>query len=491
MAVGTAAKQPVGGTDERRVRRGLRRSSSEAPTWLVYAALALLAWVPLPIGGHAKWAAALAPALVGVLLLAWLYVSWRRTLPLYTPFVLSLSALLVMGVAAWSLLQVTPGILPVEWNHPIWDAAKTNGLEVDGVVSLSRTAWLDALLRLLGGCGMFLLAFALAQREAQARRLLNAILAIVTGYAAFGLAQEFTGWRLSGSDAYRASVVSTFVNRNHFATYASLGLIIALGLMLEPLLRAVRAKQGFWTIWAVAQAIATVFEERRLPLIAAVVILLAVIGSASRGGILSLAGAVVFLLAIVFFAGRAKRSTKVIASIATLGAGLLVVSLTGEVLLERLQALFAVEGEASASARLQAWAMTLDAIAQRPWLGHGHGAYLEVFYLHGGPELGSMGLWTHAHNDYLQLAAELGIPAAVALVLAYLLVWGQCLGSMFTRHRRQIYPLVAATVGVLVGLHAITDFSLLMPAVAMTFAAILGIGCAQASRRTTDRSTGG
>lgn len=45
--------------------------------------------------------------------------------------------------------------------------------------------------------------------------------------------------------------------------------------------------------------------------------------------------------------------------------------------------------------------------------------------------------------------------------------------------RRRRYPLVASTTGVLVGLHAFTDFSLLMPAVAMTFATIPGIGCAQ------------
>jgi O-antigen ligase len=489
MAVGTAAGQTARGSGERRPREGARRSSSEAPAWLSYATIALLAWLPLPIGGYADWAAALAATLTGLLLLAWLTVAWRRSLLLAMPRVLPLSALLVMGAAAWSVLQAVPGVLPPEWNHPIWEQARQAGLEVEGVVSLSRTAWYDALLRLLAACGMFLLAFGLAQREAQARRLLQAILAIVTTYAVFGLLQELTGFRLSGSDAYRASVVSTFVNRNHFATYANLGLIIALGLMIEPLLRGDATQQGRWTM-RVAQAIGTVFEERRLPLMAAVVILLAVIGSDSRGGILSLAGAVAFLLALVFLAGRAKRSTKVMASIATLGAGLLVVWLTGDVVIERFQALLAVEGEASANARLQAWAMTLDAIAQRPWLGYGHGAFLEVFYLHGGPELGAIGIWDHAHNDYLQLAVELGLPAAGALVLAYLLLWGQCVAGVFLRQRRQTYPLVAATAGVLVALHAIVDFSLLMPAVAMTFAALLGIGCAQAIPRS-DRSAGG
>jgi hypothetical protein len=50
---------------------------------------------------------------------------------------------------------------------------------------------------------------------------------------------------------------------------------------------------------------------------------------------------------------------------------------------------------------------------------------------------------------------------------------------VITRPHQRLYPLVASAAGVLVALHAVTDFSLLMPAVALTFAAILGIGCAQ------------
>ena len=131
--------------------------------------------------------------------------------------------------------------------------------------------------------------------------------------------------------------------------------------------------------------------------------------------------------------------------------------------------------------RIAAWEMTLQAIAERPLLGYGHGAYQELFFLAHGPEFGRTGIWDHAHNDYLQAAAELGLPAAGALWLALLLLWGLCLTGAVAR--RRLYPLVASTAGVLVGLHALTDFSLLMPAVAMTFAAILGIGCAQS--RTT------
>jgi O-antigen ligase len=329
------------------------------------------------------------------------------------------------------VLQVTPGVLPATWNHPIWAEVAAYGLEVEGVVSLNRSASFDALLRLLAACGMFVLAFALAQREAQARQLLMALLVIITGYALFGIAQELTGWRISGSAAYRGNIVSTFVNRNHFATYANLGLVIALGLMIEPLLRGDAA--GTSVSPGVAQAIATIFEERRYPLMAAVIILLAVVGSASRGGLLSLIGAGLFLLLIMFLVSRATRGTKLLGRAATLGGGGLLVWLTGDVLIERFQVIFAAETLGDVDVRIQAWEMTLQAIAERPLLGYGHGAYQEMFFLCTAPSSGRAGIFDHAHNDYLQAAAELGLPAAGALWLALLLVWGLCLVGAIAR----------------------------------------------------------
>lgn len=67
---------------------------------------------------------------------------------------------------------------------------------------------------------------------------------IIVNDLGMAIAQALTGWRLSGNDAYRASVVSIFVNRNHFANDANLGLVSALGLMLEPFLRAMRRGKG-------------------------------------------------------------------------------------------------------------------------------------------------------------------------------------------------------------------------------------------------------
>jgi O-antigen ligase len=488
-SAGTAGSGDDGDTrhsrarDRRRIISAIRSPAGNRVLIMVhYTTIALLAWLPLPIGGHADWAASLSVSLVGLLLLVWCVVAWRFSVTLNVPLVLPPAALLIVGVVGWSVLQATPGILPAGWIHPLWVEAAADGLPVEPTVSLNRSASFDALNRLLGTCGMFLLAFALAQRETQARQLLLAILAIVTVYAALGILRQLIGWRLGEGPSHGGNVVSTFVNRNHFATYANLGLVIALGLMLEPLLRGKVTKQGHVGA-RIAQAIASIFEERRRALVAAVVILLASIGSASRGGLLSLAGAGFFLLAIMFLVSRAKHGTKFLAVAASLGLGGLLVWLTGDALLSRFETILAADTLGEVDGRIAAWKMTLAAIAERPLLGYGHGAYQELFLLKHDPELGRIGIFDHAHNDYLQAVAELGLPAAGALLIALLMLWGLCIAGAVTRRRRLLYPLVASASGVLVGLHAVTDFSLLMPAVAMTFAAILGIGCAQSRPR--------
>lgn len=464
------------GSSRRKSRRG-RGGTGELPRPLLFATVALLAWVPLPIGGQPDWAASLAASLVAALLLAWCVLASRRPLVPHVPVVLLPAAVLIALVGAWSLLQVTPGLLPEAWSHPIWARAASAGLDVEGVVSLDRSGSGDALMRLLAACGMFLLAFVLARREGDARLLLGSILAIVTAYAAFGLVDQLLAWRFAGGAGFQSTVSSTFINRNHFATYANMGIVAALGFILEPLLRgpaeASRERLGR----RVAAAITLVIEERRYPLIAAAILLLATIGSNSRGGFLSLLGAAAFVLLLVLLVSRVRLATKlwtILASLAGLG---LVLWLTGATLLERFGALDLGDGES----RLLAWQMTLDAIRERPLLGYGHGAYVEIYYLLHDAALG-FGVFDHAHNDWLQTAAELGLPAALALWLAVALVWGLCVTGALTRRRRRLYPLVGAGAGCLVALHAVTDFSLLMPAVALTFAALLGIGCAQGTK---------
>jgi hypothetical protein len=51
---------------------------------------------------------------------------------------------------------------------------------------------------------------------------------------------------------------------------------------------------------------------------------------------------------------------------------------------------------------------------------------------------------------------------------------------VFRRKRDRIFPLAAVGATLLVGLHALVDFSIQIPAVAMYYSFILAMGCAQA-----------
>ena len=79
----------------------------------------------------------------------------------------------------------------------------------------------------------------------------------------------------------------------------------------------------------------------------------------------------------------------------------------------------------------------------------------------------------------MQLAFELGIPAAIFLVLAIAAVAVRCLWGVYNRRRDIAYPALAIAATVLVGAHALINSSLQVPAVTALFALMLGIGYSQ------------
>ena len=95
-----------------------------------------------------------------------------------------------------------------------------------------------------------------------------------------------------------------------------------------------------------------------------------------------------------------------------------------------------------------------------------------------------------AHNTYLEHAAELGLLATAALYLEPVLLFAYCVRGVFARRKDQVFPLVAACATVLVAVHALVYFGLQIPAVAVTYAAILGTGVAQGVPSARKREPG-
>jgi len=443
--------------------------------------LALLVWAPVPYASNRPWAWALLSALLGLALLLAAIGTLLARERVRLPAVAWVAGGCFLAAVGWGFLQGTPGILPEEWAHPIWREVAETGLTVRPVVGLSAENARDNGMRLLAYAAAFLLAFLFGRESGRARTILAVILAVTTLEAAYGLLNHFAGWDTvlweDEPKAYAGSVTGTFVNRNNFATYVNLGLLIGLAFLLESLLRAASGEEVRRLVLALFERI---LGRRVLLLLSLLLLATASLLTGSRGGFLSLAAAFLVFLLLGFLVTRPRpsRAVATVAVVLLLVAGLLAVS--GDVVWERLMAT-----DETGGSRTVIFALALDMIAERPWLGHGLGSFEQAFLMHRDERFGVV--FDKAHNTYLEHATELGIPATVLLYTGPILLFGYTLRGLFRRRRNQIFPLVAVTATVLVAVHALVDFSLQMPAVAVTYAAILGVGVAQSERRSRGR----
>jgi O-antigen ligase len=440
------------------------------------ALLWLVALAPLPLGANRPWAWSLAALIVAGLLLA----SLHRGSPLaVSPARLRLPVALFVVACLYILLQLVP--LPAAVRVPEWElAARLLDMDVRRSISLTPDMGLVALTRLLLYGGVFWLALQAFRPGDAADRAMLVLALVVGAYALAGVIGYALGnrWVLWFEKwAHQDSLSGTFANRNHFATMVGLGLICALGVCARRAAAALaRHGHGAWADMLTGVRLSTMVVVATLP-----IDIVALLLSRSRAGVAASAmAAAAFLCGAVWRLGlgRLAASALLLLSLLTLG---LYSGLSGEGLRERLAIL---AGDEQVDVRFPLFARTLEAIAARPWLGSGYGSYEDAFRPFRQPPLELH--FEHAHNTYLELAVELGIPMAVTLALVPLLLVLRA-GSALRREGPTLYyGWAAACAGLLVGLHALVDFSLQIPAVGMLFATILGIGCAQSWGRRED-----
>ena len=383
--------------------------------------------------------------------------------------------------AFWAFLQSVPlGIDALV--HPTWHLLETIGEPRPGLIGLDAAATRDAAMRFLAYGAAFWVAWWTARDRAIARRLLLAVVVIATCYAAYGLVNHFAGirWILPGVERISLwRLQSTFVNPNNCATFVNIGLIAALAFMLEPLFgHAPRdgARRGF------AKVLESVFDRRGGLLAVAILILAsASLLTGSRGGLVSLIITLAFVALLVMRqtgAGLAVR-IGVLVAIAMAFAGL--VSLSGQHSLGRMTLAMGLD-----DMRVGIFELTGSMIADRPLLGHGYGNFETAFMAYRDERF--LAVVDKAHNTYLEHIAELGIPMALVLYMALSVLVLELIKGLRRRKRDRIYPFTALACTVLVATHSLVDFSLQIPAVAITYAAVLAVGVAQ-SRSSRDTTT--
>lgn len=460
-------------------------ASSPAVRWIFWGLVAVVVLAPLPLGSNRPLPGALLVAATGSLLILWsLYLALTKESiragalrPLLAP------AVLYTLVLVWILLQwlPLPSILAEinpSWGDPLWaEASQALGLSLPARISIDPAATLEGGLRLLAYAGIFWLTFQLTRDPARAAQARIAIIAAGAAYSLYGLFAFFGGeaWLLGEVGANSPdALTSSFVNRNSFATFAGLTLLAAMSLFLERIRHLLALERPL---------------RRKFPLIvehmvlqsgwltgAILVIALALFLTVSRGGIfasLFALGALVLLQ----LPGRRSAARRPLGFVVLIIVGVAVVAGGGS-LIDRLERNgFSLETDL----RTAIFSTTIVAIETAPLKGTGFGTYEQAIEPYRANDPNIFTRWEKAHNTYLENALELGLPAALALNLAILLLARTAFQGVRARRRFKGFPALGVAATLLVGLHAFVDFSLQIPAVAVLYAFIMGLAIAQSS----------
>lgn len=200
-----------------------------------------------------------------------------------------------------------------------------------------------------------------------------------------------------------------------------------------------------------------------------VVLAVALLLTGSKGGLLA-AVAVVIVLAIAL----PQPGTRAGRWMPWLAAGGLIVAaglaLALPPISTRVVAAFTTQSH-SIAFRYYTWRGTLNMIAARPVWGFGPGSFAYIY-----PRFAQAGFTRMAHQSFLQIAGESGIPSLIALLTAIAAIVVVAIRRLRAASRAQ-RALLAAALAAVVGflIHNLVDYSWYCPAVAITLWALLGL----------------
>ena len=306
--------------------------------------------------------------------------------------------------------------------------------------------------------------------------------------AIFGLTQSFTSptkvyWirELNQSTAF-----GPFINRHHFAGYMELTIALPLGLLF---------------------AGAVDKEKRIIYLFIAGLMGVALVMTASRGGVISLVAEVLFLVVVTAIwrrpterrrrGQRSHRLKRVAGRLGMAGALLFglflgVILLGGEFSINRF--IDSVNTDDPTTGRSHFWSVTVDIIKAHPFLGTGLGAF-GVIYTRYDSRNGLYRL-EQAHNDYLQILSDAGIVGAVLAFSFVLLLFYKGFSRARSRDDFRRGVALAALSGCFAVLvHSFFDFTLHTTSNALLFLVLAAIATmngrvedAPAKRRRREKS---
>lgn len=395
--------------------------------------------------------------LIGILLIAW--AALDRIDGGVSPkarqlLILALAAIVVI------LLQLVP--LPMGiWSHIGPRSRVAEGFSLLGLavpaqpLSLTPAGTLHAMLRLIPPLALFC---AMVRLKAYRRKWLAVALAagtifgITLGALQVASSSPDSPWYLYAETSF-GKAVGFFANADHMATL----LLVTIPFLLA-MIAAARSTsvQRFSAVIAAAVGMA-------------VVIVVGIMLNGSLAGY-GLALPVLAASSLLLIPAHSRLRLWIIAGTALLAIGALAAIETSSIGAGRL----GVHASSSVQSRGEIYSTTARAVGEFMPFGSGLGSFASVYRLYERPEQVTTTFVVHAHNDYLELALELGL-AGVVLMLLVLSWWAFAVWRVWRTAEGGPYARAAAISSAAILVHSLVDFPLRTAAISACFAMCLAL----------------
>jgi O-antigen ligase len=443
------------------------------------ALLALLAWVPIPLGSNRPWAWAILEVVAYALFAAWSLLWAFGRARTAEPLRRALPVLLLLGlVILLHVAQIVP--MPSSWvetlspeaarMHAAAAAAQAPGSFI--TLSIDRHATHEALLKTVAYVAIFFLILALTNKRARVQLLARVLVYAAVVHAIFAVLMHLSGVRadyLGTLLTHADSASGTYGNRNHFAGLLEMSLAIGIGLLIAGLSD---QRSASWKEF-VSDTLAWILSPNMILRLSLCILVIALTTTHSRmGNTAFFASLLIAGVVGIALSRRATRNTIVLLTSLVIIDLAIVGSWFGvDRLAQRLEQTTAHDVQM----REDPAAYTIPLIKDYPLGGTGGGTFYIAFprYRHENV----VSFFEYAHNDYAQFAAEIGIPGIALLGLIVALSLAAALRAQWVRHdplmRGMSFASLMGVTAILI--HSWVDFNLQIPANAVLFLVLLAL----------------
>lgn len=441
-----------------------------------YFFLALLVWMPLPVGSNRVIFLSIAEIWLFILTIA-LLLLYRQGSLIVTEIIAKTKVIHYLFITYLSLilLQIIP--LPaflVEFLSPT--RLNSYRLVVSDVSWLSLSEYhhetfsffIESIFYYL----FFLFTLLLVNTPQRIKLLMWVIVYSALFQSMYGSVMILSGVEYSfffEKYAYRGVATGTFINRNHLAGYLNMSIAIGLGILIaglgkEEILRTTRQ-------WSrkVVQLLLSKKAQLRI-YIALCTIALVLTHSRMGNTAFFVALTLTALLALKLTHHGRKMMAVLVVSIIVIDVLIVSAWFGLDKVAERLE-----KTSAATEQRDEVALYTINQWQDYFITGSGGGTYQYIFPKYRGFEIKQY--YDHAHNDILEFAAETGIIGIVLLIsIVFLSLYTAIQTFSLRRESLMIGLAFAATMGILaLSIHSFVDFNLQIPANAATFMVILAL----------------